>query len=88
MSVEAEIRAEMARQNIGVTDLAERIGLKRAYLGRHLRGCGDIKVKHVIDIGAVLGVPASELFHRAERIGPASSRSRVLAEEGRHDGDA
>lgn len=79
MSVEAEIRAEMARQNVGVIDLAERIGLKRAYLGRHLRDCGDIKVKHVIDIGAVLGVPASELFRRAEQIGE---------ERRRHDGDA
>ena len=59
MDVEAEIRAEMARQGVSITDLARRIGVKRAYLGRHLKA-GDLRTSHVTAIGEVLGVPASE----------------------------
>ena len=65
MDVEAEIRAEMARQGVSITDLARRIGVKRAYLGRHLKA-GDLRTSHVTAIGEVLGVPASEFFRRAE----------------------
>lgn len=66
MRIEPEIRAEMARQGITGAELSASLGIKRPYLSLRLNGHFDFKAGEIIDICEVLGVPASEIFRRAE----------------------
>lgn len=67
MGVGAEIRAEMARQSVTGVALARVTGLKRPYLSQRLNEHADLRVNELRQIGAVLGIPASEFIRRAEQ---------------------
>lgn len=57
--VAAEIRAELARQQISQAALAERLGVSRPYVTRRLKGDTPISVGDVAAIADILGVPVA-----------------------------
>lgn len=71
-TLETEIRAEMARQSITITDLADRVGMSRATLARKLKEDRPLTIGEAKRISIVLGVPLSTLAGRAEEDDPAA----------------
>ncbi|MQA84085.1 MAG: helix-turn-helix domain-containing protein [Streptosporangiales bacterium] len=65
--VAAEIRAELARQRISHSALAEKLGVSRAYLSRRLSGDTPLSVPDLAAIAAILGVPISKLTEPADQ---------------------
>lgn len=66
MNLNAEIRAEMARQKITVADLARSLGVTRQSASRKLNASHPINNEDLSGVAAALGVPAWELIRRAE----------------------
>lgn len=60
------LRIEMVRQNLGVRELAERLGHNDTWLHRRLNGTVPIAVPELEDMARVLKVPVS-LFFADER---------------------
>lgn len=60
-AVAAEIRAEMARQRLTQTALAERLDVNRAYVVRRLSGDTPLTVGDVAAIAAALDVRFADL---------------------------
>jgi len=54
----AEIRAELARQDITQDDLAHRVGMSPSALSRRLAGLQPFELQELEGIAAALGVPA------------------------------
>ncbi|MCD4557199.1 helix-turn-helix domain-containing protein [Schaalia sp. lx-100] len=67
ISTETELRAEIARQNMTITHLAERTGMRREYLSARLNGHKDFTANELYSIGKVLCTPAWEIMRRAEQ---------------------
>lgn len=65
-TLETEIRAEMARQGITITDLADRVGMQRATLARKLKEDRPMTIGEAKRVSIVLGVPLSTLAGRVE----------------------
>ena len=63
--VRAEIRAELARQNITRSQLAQRIGLDDQALYRRLQGRKPISLEDVQAIAEALSVPVSRFTDTA-----------------------
>ncbi|MPY99040.1 MAG: helix-turn-helix domain-containing protein [Actinophytocola sp.] len=57
--VAAEIRAQLARQRVTQTVLADQLGVSRAWLSRRLSGDTPLSVGDVATIADTLGVPVS-----------------------------
>lgn len=68
-TLEMEIRAEMARQGITITDLADRVGMQRATLARKLKEDRPMTIGEAKRVSIVLGVPLAVLAGRAEAAG-------------------
>ena len=66
MNINAEIRAELARQRLTYADLAERLGTTRQNIWRKLTSERTVHSDDLVLIANVLDVPASELMRRAE----------------------
>ena len=64
-TLETEIRAEMGRQRITITDLAGRVGMQRATLARKLREDRPLTIGEAKKISMVLGVSLAVLAARA-----------------------
>ena len=66
-AVSAEVRAEMARHNPPITGLAlaREIGTSQNYLAKRLRNEAPLNLEDLASICDALGVPFSELMHRA-----------------------
>jgi transcriptional regulator with XRE-family HTH domain len=62
-----EIRAELARNKISISALADKMGVRRDTLSDKLNGHTKIQVRDVLAIASALGLSMSELFVRAER---------------------
>lgn len=71
-TLETEIRAEMARQSITITDLAGRVGMQRATLARKLREDRPLTVGEAKKISMVLGVSLAVLAARAYAADPVA----------------
>ena len=63
--VAAEVRAEMARQDITRATLAVATDIPPYTLSRRLSGTGDLTVTELMRIAGALGVPAADLIERA-----------------------
>ncbi|MCD4549699.1 helix-turn-helix domain-containing protein [Schaalia sp. lx-260] len=74
---ETEVRAEIARQNLKIIQLASLTGLKREYLSARLNGHKELTVNELHSIGRVLGIPAWELLRRAEESQSALAGSGI-----------
>lgn len=61
-AVAAEVRAEIARQNLTITDVADRAGLARSTLHRKLRGGGAFNVDEIRWIADALDVSLTQLM--------------------------
>lgn len=71
MDLAAEIRAEMARQQITGQDLAPLIGMSRSTLSRKTTGAAQMTMHDLEAISAALGVEPWEMVRRAsERAAP------------------
>lgn len=66
MSIEAEIRAEMARQKIAQSELARRTGRHRVTVCRNLADMENVSIGGVRDYAHALGLTLEELLGRAE----------------------
>jgi transcriptional regulator with XRE-family HTH domain len=66
IEVAAEVRAEMARQKYGPTQLAAAASISRPRLHRRLSGTVPFNTDELIAIGQALGIAASEFMARAE----------------------
>ena len=66
MDIAGEIRAEMARQRIGVSDLADATGYSRQSLSRKLNSHTAFTLPELDAISHALGVPIWELLIRAD----------------------
>lgn len=73
MSVAAEIRAELARQNKTVQDLSEQMGVRYEPLRVRINGAIDMRTADLEAISAALGVPAWELLRRADDNGSTAA---------------
>lgn len=62
----AELRAEMARQNITQRELAAKVELNLRTLQRYLHGQTAIRYADLIRVADALGVQVSTLVERAE----------------------
>jgi len=71
-TLETEIRAEMGRQGITITDLADRVGMQRATLARKLKEDRPMTIGEAKRVSIVLGVPLSTLAGRTEAPDPAA----------------
>ncbi|WP_250504883.1 helix-turn-helix domain-containing protein [Bowdeniella massiliensis] len=67
-AVAAEVRAELARQQIGISDLAERVGMARTTLSRKINKTGAFTPAELSRIGHELGTSAADLMRRAETV--------------------
>lgn len=67
MNVALEIRAEAARQQITLKEVAHRMNTYPERLSRAFNGERKLKYSEVIQAANALGVPASELMRRAEK---------------------
>jgi len=65
--VAAEIRAEMARQQMTQTTLAKELGVVRQWLYRRLSGETPLTIDDVANIAQALGVPASNFTDAVDR---------------------
>lgn len=61
------MRAEMARQGIGPTQLANKLNIRRATLSNKLNGHSTFNPDEISTIAQKLGITASELTSRAEQ---------------------
>jgi transcriptional regulator with XRE-family HTH domain len=59
--VAAEIRAELARQRITHSALAEKLGVSRAYLSRRLSGDTPLSIPDLAQIAQILKVSIAQL---------------------------
>lgn len=66
-----EIRAELARQRVTQTDLAERIGMPITPLRRRLSGETEISVNELAAIAQALGVPVEQFLAASTSAGAA-----------------
>lgn len=64
----AEIRAEMARQGITPTSVAERADMPRGTLWRKLNGRSEFTIDEAARVAAVLDVSLADLAQRAEAL--------------------
>nr|DAQ92441.1 MAG TPA: SOS-response transcriptional repressor [Caudoviricetes sp.] len=71
-TLETEIRAEMARQSITITDLAGSVGMQRATLARKLREDRPLTIGEAKKISMVLGVSLAVLAARAYAADPVA----------------
>lgn len=60
--VTAEVRAHMARQGIGVNDLAAQMGVTPMWLSRRLRGVTRLTVDDLARVAAALDVDPASLL--------------------------
>ncbi|MPY81265.1 MAG: helix-turn-helix domain-containing protein [Actinophytocola sp.] len=67
--VAAEIRAQLARQRVTQTVLAEQLGVSRAWLSRRLSGDTPLSVGNVATIADAPGVPVSTFTAVADEAG-------------------
>lgn len=70
MDVAAEVRAEAARRGIAISHLAEAAHITPKTCARKLRGHSGITTTDLWNFAHVLGVNASELVARAEKVDP------------------
>lgn len=61
-TVAAEVRAELARQNISRTDAAAKLGMSRTLLWSRLRGETPFKVSELECLAELVGVPVSRFL--------------------------
>lgn len=61
-----EVRAELARRQRTATDLAAALDLNPAYLYKRLSGATPFEAVEIFAVAEELGVPANELFARAQ----------------------
>lgn len=66
MDITAEIRAEVARQQVATSSLATQVGMTAATLARKLRGDRPVTLTEAQSLAQALGVPLSTLATRAE----------------------
>ena len=66
--VAAQIRAEMARQEINATKLAQLMGVDDTWVGRRIRNRYAITLDDLERFAAVLAVPVSSFMPAAERV--------------------
>jgi transcriptional regulator with XRE-family HTH domain len=62
-----EIRAEMARQSMTATRLADLSGIRQPTLSRKLSGDRQVTLPELLALCDALGVPLSVMFARAEQ---------------------
>lgn len=65
-AIAAEVRAELARQQIGISELAQRVGMARTTLSRKINQTGAFTPAELSHIGHELGTSAADLMRRAE----------------------
>ena len=58
----AELRAEVARQNITQQQLGDRMGVRQWWVSRRLTGDVPITVEDLVRFAAALGVPMSQFL--------------------------
>lgn len=73
-----EIRAEMARQRLSQTDLANRLGISQARLSRSLNGKVPLTIDFIQDVADALGVPFSALLITDSSLTPISDETGML----------
>lgn len=67
MNVAAEVRAEIAKQGIEISYLAEVSGIPRGRLSNRLNEHREFTLAELNAIGTVLGVPGWEFHRRATK---------------------
>jgi transcriptional regulator with XRE-family HTH domain len=60
--VATAIRIELARNDMSASELARRVGIRRAAFGRRMTGQVPFKVDELTRIASELGVPATTLL--------------------------
>jgi transcriptional regulator with XRE-family HTH domain len=70
-----EIRAEMARQQIGAGDLAGRCELSEPQVARRLSGAVALTVSDALLLADALGVPLWKLMQRATAVATEADRA-------------
>lgn len=73
-----EIRAEMARQRLSQTDLADRLGISQAKLSRALNGKVPLTIDFIQDVADALGVPFAALLVTDSSLTPISDDAGML----------
>lgn len=66
-ALSAEIRAEMAAQDVSQGALAERVSISREALSRYLRGTRALPVDVYLRLSLELGLGPDELMTRAQK---------------------
>lgn len=66
-ALSAEIRAEMAAQDVSQGALAERVSISREALSRYLRGTRALPVDVYLRLSLELGLGPDELMIRAQK---------------------
>ena len=79
MAVAAEVRAELARQEMTVTDLANRLGWRYETLRGRVSEATEFKDTEITAVGMALGVPGWELMRRAAEAGRLESVDEIAA---------
>ena len=60
--VAAEVRAELARRQMSLTEAADRLGWTLSTTHRRLTGKASLDVGHLDEIASMLGVPIQRFF--------------------------
>lgn len=76
MDVALEIKAEAARQQITLKEVARRMSSYPERLSRAFSGERELKASEIVDAASALGMRASELLRRAEEAEKESKETK------------
>lgn len=63
--VAGEVRAEMARQHVSQSEVAQKLGVTQQTLSKRLIGLRPIDLAELEQLAAVLGVPVTQFLNGA-----------------------
>lgn len=75
--VAAEVRAEMARQRVSQTALADRLDVSQAYVSRRLTGDVPFDVEELREVAFILGVRVEQFITGTPAAAPDAERHPV-----------
>lgn len=61
-AVAAEVRAELARQQMSQSELARRLGVNQPWISRRLIGTVPLDVRELAQIAEILRIPTTRFF--------------------------
>lgn len=77
--VAEELRAELGRQRVSVSELARRMDVEQSWLHKRLTGIIPLRVGEVIEIAGLLKIPLERFFERVANVTAEGRMRKTLS---------